>query len=238
MTSRKGKLYLIPAPLGEHAEHTIPRYVIDILHGLDHFIVERARTARHFIKSTQPVKAFDGLTFFELNKHTDQSGVGRFLEPALAGHDIGLLSEAGCPGVADPGAQVVRLAHARGIEVVPLVGPSSILLALMASGMNGQSFAFHGYLSPRRAELARDLRRLEQLALRQRQTQIVIETPYRNMAFLETALETLSPQTLFGVAADLTLPTQYIRSQTVKEWSASPRPDLHKRPAIFLLGTG
>ena len=143
---QKGKLYLIPTPLGENAVHTIPSYVIEILHRLDFFIAERAKTARHFIKTTQPKKAFADLHFSELNKRTLPEEISTFLSPAENGNDIGLLSEAGCPGVADPGAEIVKMAHEKGIEVVPLVGPSSILLALMASGMNGQSFSFHGYL--------------------------------------------------------------------------------------------
>lgn len=232
---RIGKLYLIPAPLGEEAVHTLPAYVVDILHQLHYFIAERAKTARHFIKRTDPVKAFDELTFFELNKRTRPEELPGFLAPALAGHDVGLLSEAGCPGVADPGARIVAMAHREGIAVVPLVGPSSILLALMASGMNGQNFCFHGYLSPKRPHLAKDLRRLEQLSIRYRQTQILIETPYRNQQLIETALQVLSPATRFGIAADLTLPTEYIRTRSVQEWREAPPADLHKRPAIFLL---
>lgn len=234
----KGKLFLIPSPLGEQAESTLPAYVIDILHRLDYFIAERAKTARHFIKATSPVKPFDALTFFELNKHTPPEAIPSFLDPAEQGFDIGLLSEAGCPGVADPGAVVVQIAHQRGIEVVPLVGPSSILLALMASGLNGQSFCFHGYLSPQKHNLARDLKRLEQLSARNQQTQIFIETPYRNDQVLEQALATLAPSTRFCVAAELTLPGQYIATYSITEWQKRPRPELHKRPCVFLLLTG
>ena len=233
--NKKGKLYLIPTPLGEAATHTIPKYVQDILHKLDYFIAERAKTARHFIKTTQPIKPFNELTFYELNKRTLPEELATFLKDAENGHDIGLLSEAGCPAVADPGAVIVRMAHEKGIEVVPLVGPSSILLALMASGMNGQSFSFHGYLSPKKPELARDLRRLEQMAQRYKQTQIFIETPYRNKGLIEEALKTLSPKTQFCVAADISLETEFIFSKKVKDWSKAELPDLHKRPAIFLL---
>ena len=158
--SKKGKLYLVPVPLGENAGHTIPPYVVDVLHRLDYFIAERAKTARAYIKTTGPKKAFSELHFFEINKRTDQAEIPSFLDPALEGHDIGLLSEAGCPGVADPGAQIVALAHQRDIEVVPMVGPSSILLALMGSGLNGQNFVFHGYLSPKKPELVKDLKDL------------------------------------------------------------------------------
>ena len=234
----KGKLLLIPSPLGEEAEGTLPGYVIDILHRLDFFIAERAKTARHFIKATDPVKPFEALTFFELNKHTPPEAIPSFLEPAERGFDIGLLSEAGCPGVADPGARVVQTAHQRGLQVVPLVGPSSILLALMASGMNGQSFCFHGYLAPQKNQLSKDLKKLEQWSARNRQTQIFIETPYRNDQVLEQALNSLSPTTRFCVAADLTLPTEFIATYSIGEWRKMKRPKLHKRPSVFLLLAG
>ncbi len=232
---KKGKLYLIPTPLGENAVQTIPLYVIDILHSLDFFIAEKAKTARHFIKSTQPKKSFDQLTFYELNKRTEDGEWQTFLNDAEKGKDIGLLSEAGCPGVADPGAQIVELAHQKNIEVIPLVGPSSILLALMASGMNGQSFCFHGYLSPKKPELARDLKRLEQLSSKNRQAQIFIETPYRNTSLIEEALKTLNPNTNFCIAVDLTLESQFIKNLKVKDWRKTKIPDFHKKPAIFLL---
>ncbi|MCB0545972.1 MAG: SAM-dependent methyltransferase [Phaeodactylibacter sp.] len=232
----KGKLYLIPAPLGENAAHTLPRYVIDILHGLDIFIAERAKTARRFIKETGPVKPFSELTFYEITKHTPPEERARFLEEAEKGKDVGLLSEAGCPGVADPGAFVVQTAHQRGIEVVPLVGPSSILLGLMASGLNGQNFCFHGYLPPRRPELDKELKFLEQRVFKHGQTQIFIETPYRNMAMIETVINVLSPDVLFCIAADLTLPTEYVRTLAVREWRKEKVPGLHKHPAVFLLG--
>jgi len=233
---KKGKLYLIPTPLGENAVHTIPNYVIKRLHKIDVFIAERAKTARAFIKTTKPVKPFSELEFFELNKRTQDSEIPSFLKACAEGKDIGLLSEAGCPGVADPGAVVVKLAHEQGIEVVPLVGPSSILLALMASGMNGQSFAFLGYLPVKKGELDKALKRLEQNAQRFKQTQIFIETPYRNGNLVETALKYLSPQTQFCVAADISLETEYIKSQSISKWRKDTIPDLHKRPAIFLIG--
>lgn len=232
----KGRLYLIPAPLGENATHTLPRYVIDILHRLDVFIAERAKTARRFIKETKPAKPFSELTFYEIGKHTPPEERARFLEDAEQGKDIGLLSEAGCPGVADPGAFVVQTAHQRGIAVVPLVGPSSILLGLMASGLNGQDFCFHGYLPPRRPELDKELKFLEQRVFKHGQTQIFIETPYRNMALIETAINVLSPDMLFCIAADLTLPTEYIRTLAVRDWRKEKIPGLHKHPAVFLLG--
>lgn len=231
----KGKLYLIPTPLGEAATHTIPAYVVEIIQKLDIFIVERAKTARHFIKALCPTKSLPELTLYELNEHTPAQDITTFLNAAEQGKDIGLMSEAGCPGVADPGAAVVQLAHQKGIEVVPLVGPSSILLALMASGMNGQSFCFHGYLSAKKPELEKDLKRLEQLSAKFNQTQLFIETPYRNGNVVETALKALAPQTQFCIAVDLTLETQWIKTQNMLQWRKAEIPDLHKRPAIFLM---
>ncbi len=207
---------------------------MEILHQLDYFIAERAKTARHFIKATGPVKPFAELHFEELNKRTPPEEWHTFLAPAKQGHNIGLLSEAGCPGVADPGAQIVELAHREGIEVVPLVGPSSILLALMASGLNGQSFAFNGYLPAKKPELIRRLKKLEQQSARWRQTQILIETPYRNNGFVTEALQQLQDRTQFCIAADLTLSTEFIKTQSVQQWKQQKLPDLHKRPAIFL----
>ena len=234
----KGKLYLIPAPLGIGAEHALPQYAIDILHRLDYFIAERARTARRFIKRTGPVKPIDALTFFELNKRTPPATVNTFLDPVEAGHDLGLLSEAGAPAVADPGARIVEIAHRRAIEVVPLVGPSSLLLALMASGMSGQQFCFHGYLPPQKDRLGKTLKKLERNSERFQQTQLFIETPYRNNGLVETAIATLAPETRFCIAADLTLPAQYIRTLPVREWKKTEVPELHKRPAVFLLYAG
>jgi len=231
----KGKLYLIPCPLGPDAVQTIPAYVIEILHQLEYFIAERAKTARHFIKDTQPVKAFSELHFSELNKRTPPEDIQTFLAPAHQGHDIGLLSEAGCPGVADPGSEIVRIAHSENIEVIPLVGPSSVLLALMASGMDGQSFAFQGYLSPKPLDLAKDLKKLEQLSIKHQQTQIFIETPYRNNKLIEQAIKTLSVNTRFCIAANLTTANQYVKTRSIKGWKREKAPDLHKIPAIFLI---
>ncbi len=232
----KGKLYLLPCPLGDDALQTIPPYVVEIIHRLDYFICEKAKTARHFIKATGLPRPLQELTYYELNKRTEQSEWRTFLDAAEKGHDIGLLSEAGCPGVADPGAVIVAAAHERDIEVVPLVGPSSILLAVMASGMSGQNFAFVGYLGAKKPDLAKDLKRLEQNARKMQQTQLFIETPYRNTALIETALQTLSPNTKFGIAADLTLPTEWVKVKRVGDWKKTKMPDLHKRPAIFLIG--
>ncbi len=230
-----GTLFLLPTPLGDEGVHAIPAYVIEKLHGLNYLVAERARTARRFIKRTSPPKPIGSFNIQELNEHTTQPEIAPLLQPLMEGNDVGLLSEAGCPGVADPGASLVELAHAKGVQVVPLVGPSSILLALMASGLNGQQFCFNGYLSAKPAQLTKDLRRLEQLSGSRQQTQIFIETPYRNNKLVEKALSILSLGTLFCIAVDLTLPTQSISTKTVAEWASAPRPDLHKRPAVFLI---
>lgn len=232
-------LYLIPVPIAENALHTVPPYAQEIARGLTVFIVERAKTARHFIKSLHPPRPIQEMIFEELpERHGAVSDAETvFLEAIRAGKDVGLLSEAGCPGVADPGAAIVALAHREGVRVVPLVGPSSLLLALMASGMNGQRFAFHGYLSPKRPELARDLRRLEQLARQHDQTQLFIETPYRSQMVLEVALDALQPDTAFGVAQDLTGAGELVRTLPVREWKKLGKAVvLGKAPAVFLVG--
>ncbi len=233
---QKGKLYLLPTPLHETAIATIPDYVIQQIHQLDVFIAERARTARHFIKATKTPKPIQTLTILELTKHTPQQEWQHFLQAAEEGRDVGLMSEAGCPGVADPGAQIVQLAHAKAIEVIPMVGPSSILLALMASGMNGQHFCFHGYLSVKKPQLIQDLKRLEQLALRHQQTQIFIETPYRNNGLLEMVLEHLLPETYFCIACNLTAPDSLVMSKKIREWKKTILPNLDKLPTVFLIG--
>lgn len=229
-------LYLIPTPIAENALHTIPPYTQDIARGLEIFIVERAKTARHFIKSLNPPRPIQEMIFTELpeNQNFDEAK-STFLEAIKAGKDVGLLSEAGCPGVADPGAAIVALAHEKGVKVVPLIGPSSLLLALMASGMNGQRFAFHGYLSPKRPELARDLRRLESLARQHDQTQIFIETPYRSQMVLEVALENLAADTLFGVAQDLTGAGEFVKTLPVRDWKRLEKAALEKLPGVFLV---
>lgn len=232
----KGKIYLIPTPLGEEALQTIPPYVIEIIHSLDTFVVERAKTARHFIKATLPPYPLSSVTVFEIEDNTQVIDFQEIAKILTSGKSIGVMSEAGCPGVADPGAIVVEWAHRQGIEVMPLVGPSSILLALMGSGFNGQSFQFHGYLSAKRGEIGKDLKRLEDIARRTKQTQIFIETPYRNKALIETALANLQPNTKMCIAADLTTLPQYLVTKTIAEWKKTQIPDLHKRPAIFLIG--
>jgi len=231
-----GKLYLLPVPLGEDAWHTVPEYVKEIIRGLDVFVVEKAKTARRFLKAIAFPTPFDDCLFFELNKRTEAREIPSFLEATQLGRSVGLLSEAGVPAVADPGSRLVLAAHQKGIEVMPLVGPSSILLALMAAGMNGQSFTFKGYLSAKRPELAQELKQLEVQANRRGETQIFIETPYRNQAVVETALNVLDTNTLFSIAVDITLPTQWIQTHTIATWRKLTLPDLHKRPAVFVLG--
>lgn len=239
MNSTKGKLYLLPVPLGEKdAAQTIPEYVKERMSLLRFFIAERARTGRRFTKQLLPQADISMLDFKEWNKRTVEEGIQHLLEPALSGNDIGLMTEAGCPGIADPGAPVVEVAHQMGIAIVPMVGPSSILLALMASGMNGQSFAFHGYLPVKQPERIKRLKQLEQQSAKSNQTQIFIETPYRNKALLEDMVKQLSPSTRCCVAVDLSLPSELIISQPVHIWRKAQTPDIHKRLAIFLLYSG
>lgn len=229
---------MIPCPIEETAIHTIPDYVVKIIHSLDLFLVEKAKTARHFIKRTNPSFAINTLEILELNKHEETSETADFIKKIESGRNGGLISEAGCPGVADPGAMAVLKAHQAGIEVIPLVGPSSILLALMGSGMNGQQFTFHGYLSPKAPELAKDLKRLEIQSGKFNQTQIFIEAPYRNRNVIEQALKGLNDNTLLCVAVDITAPSEFIQTKTIKDWKKSKIPDLHKRPALFLIYKG
>ena len=233
--NQQGKLYLIPSSMGEGAAIGLPQYAIEVVHTLDTFIAERAKSARRFLKDIKTPVPFNDMTFYELNKYTDENERETFLDDIFEGKNIGLLSEAGCPGVADPGAEIVALAHRKGVEVVPFVGPSSILLALMASGMNGQQFAFAGYLPSKPDARIKALKREENQSIANNQTRIFIETPYRNNALIQDALKYLSPYTRFCIAADLTLPTQFISTKTIREWQQNPPPDLHKRPAIFFI---
>lgn len=227
-------LYLIPTPIAADALHTLPATTLAVARRLEVFIVEKAKTARHFLKAIGIERPLPEVQVVEIDNLVEAEAA--LLTAIAVGKGVGVLSEAGCPGVADPGAVVVALAHQKGIRVVPLVGPSSLLLALMASGMNGQSFAFHGYLSPKRPELARDLRRLEQTAQRLKQTQFFIETPYRSEMVVEVAIEALQPNTLFGVAQDLTGPTELTCTLPAKLWKNRSRPYLGKAPTVFLVG--
>jgi 16S rRNA (cytidine1402-2'-O)-methyltransferase len=231
----KGKLYLIPTTLGEmNPDDVLPQTVKRAIDFIDYYIVENEKTARKFIKSIHPEKKQPTLTISLLNKRTLESEYKQMLSPCIRGVNIGLMSEAGCPGVADPGAAIVKLAHDNGIQVVPLVGPSSILLAMMGSGMNGQSFAFNGYLPIDKGEKKAALKNFEKLSQDKNQSQIFIETPYRNTKLVEDFLQILQPNTLLCIAADITLPTEFIKTAKISDWKKI-KVDLHNRPAIFIL---
>ena len=228
-------LYLLPVTLGDTpVENVLPKYNAGIVAGIRHFIVEDVRSARRFLRKVDPQFDIDGSQFFELNKHTAPEVVAGYLKPLMAGKPMGVISEAGCPAVADPGADVVAVAQRKGLKVVPLVGPSSIILSVMASGFNGQSFAFNGYLPIKPDERAKKLRQLEQRIYNEDQTQLFIETPYRNGKMMEDILANCRPQTKLCIAANLTCPDEYVRTMTVKEWKGK-LPDLSKIPCIFLL---
>ncbi len=228
-------LYLLPVTLGDTpTENVLPVYNREVADGIRHFIVEDVRSARRFLKKQNRDADIDSLTFYTLDKHTRPEEVSDYLKPLEAGEPMGVISEAGCPAVADPGADVVAIAQRKGLKVVPLVGPSSIVLSVMASGFNGQSFAFNGYLPIEPGERAKRLRQLEQRAYAEGQTQIFIETPYRNNRLVEDILRTCRPQTRLCIAADITCPGEYIRTRTLKQWQGHV-PDLGKRPCIFLI---
>lgn len=230
-----GKLYLIPTTLGEVApDDVLPQTVKRAIDFINDYVVENEKTARKFIKSINPEKVQANLRINVLNKHTEISEHTAMIQPCLEGRNVGLMSEAGCPGVADPGAVIVKLAHERGIQVVPLVGPSSILLALMGSGMNGQSFAFNGYLPIDKGEKKSMLKNLERLSFEKNQAQIFIETPYRNNKLLEDILQSLQNSTRLCIATDITLPTEFIKTLSINDWKKT-KVDLHNRPTIFII---
>lgn len=235
MTDTLGRLYLIPTRLGDNAPlEVLPISIKKIIETVDDYIVENEKTARRFIKKISSSKSQQSLNIHILNKYTEESELPSYLNACLKGKPIGLLSEAGCPGIADPGADIVKIAHEKDIPVVPLVGPSSILLALMSSGMNGQSFTFNGYLPIDKVERKASLKKLERISYEHSQTQIFIETPYRNNKMLEDICASLHPNTRVCVACDITLPTEYIKTKIVKDWKHT-NVDLHKRPAIFII---
>lgn len=235
INQKKGKLYLIPTTLGDSPPlEVLPISIKRAIESINHYVVENEKTARHFIKKISPRKSQPSLQLFALNKFTEAKEIPNFLNPCLEGFDMGILSEAGCPGVADPGAAVVKIAHEKHIQVVPLVGPSSILLALMASGLNGQNFAFNGYLPIDNQERKKELKRLEKRSREEQQSQIFIETPYRNNKLLEELLKTLAGSTKVCVACDITLSTEYVVTRTAELWK-SEKIDLHKRPTIFIV---
>jgi 16S rRNA (cytidine1402-2'-O)-methyltransferase len=231
----KGKLILIPSELGDTAFSAVfPELNRELIRDLRHFIVEDERTARRFIKKCVPAADISALQFFLLNEHTPIEDIYNYLDAALQGNHIGLLSEAGMPCIADPGAGVVRMAHEKGIEVLPLIGPSSVFLALAASGFNGQSFCFHGYLPVDKSQRNKRIKELEQNARQKGQTQIFIETPYRNIAMFEALLQNCRPDTSLCIACNITTSAEYIRTFSIAQWK-NQHPDLHKKPAIFLL---
>ena len=236
MTLEKA-LYLIPVTLGEtEIRNVLPDYNHDVIVEIKHFIVENIRSARRFLKKVEKSIDIDQLTFYELNRHTDRKIIGEYLKPLEQGQAVGIISEAGCPAIADPGADVVALAQSRGFKVVPLVGPSSIIMALMGSGFNGQSFAFNGYLPVDVAGRVKALKKLENKVYNEDQSQIFIETPYRNSKMLETMLSALRPNTKICVAAGITTDQEFIVTKTVEKWKKSKMPDFEKVPCVFLIG--
>ncbi|WP_242205072.1 SAM-dependent methyltransferase [Aestuariivivens insulae] len=235
MATAHGTLYLIPTTLGDNAPlEVLPISVKKIIEQTDVFIVENEKTARRFIKKISSGKSQSDLQMFHLNKFTNPIELPEFLAPCLKGINVGLLSEAGCPGVADPGADIIKLAHEKGIKVVPLVGPSSILMAIMSSGLNGQNFAFNGYLPIDKDERRKEIKRLERLSFDYNQSQLFIETPYRNNKMLEDLSNILSGTTQVCVACDITLPTEYIKTMSAIDWKKN-MVDLHKRPTVFII---
>lgn len=231
----KGTLYLIPTTLGDNDPmEVLPITVKNVIEQIDIFIVENEKTARHFIKRISPNKSQALLKIHLLNKYTEATELPAFLEPCSKGINVGLLSEAGCPGIADPGADVVHLAHKLNIRVIPLVGPSSLLMAMMASGLNGQSFSFNGYLPIEKDERKKEIKRLERLSFDYNQSQIFIETPYRNNKMLQDLCDFLDKNTYVCVACDITLQSEFIKTLLASEWRKT-KVDLHKRPTIFII---
>ena len=231
-----GTLYLLPSPLAEEtAAAVLPAQALECCKVLRHYLCENARTSRRFLSSLRLGLTIEELNIAELNKDTPDAEVSKLLQPLRQGQDMGILSEAGCPGVADPGARAVAQAHKEGIKVVPVVGPSSILLALMASGMGGQNFAFRGYLPVKNPERSHAIRSLEK-GVKTGQTQLFMETPYRNTPLLKELIENCQPDTMLCMASNLTAPEEYIRTQTIGAWKKQ-LPDLHKQPTIFVLGS-
>lgn len=235
MNTQKGKLYLIPTTLGDNEPLLVlPLSVKKVIEELDYFIVENQKTARKFIKKITPKKSQPSLTLKSIDKYADALEVSTYLDVCENGISVGLLSEAGVPAIADPGAEVVKLAHQKNIQVVPLVGPSSIILAMMSSGMNGQSFTFNGYLPIDVSERKRAIKQLEKLSYEKNQSQIFIETPYRNDKMFTDIIGSLSPKTDLCIAVDITLESEFIKTYSIEKWKNNI-PDLKKRPAIFII---
>jgi len=231
-----GTLYMIPCPIVDHKNDSIPAETVTHAHRLTHFVVERARTARRWLSSTQHPIAIDQLSILELDKNDSNQDLSPFLSCLKIGVSVGVISEAGCPGIADPGHRAVQYAYRNGVPVKPLVGPNSILMALMASGFNGQSFAFQGYLPAKKPDLPRKLKQLENQMLSSGQTQLFMEAPYRNTFMLEQICQSLSPNTLLSVACDINGEEETILTQSVKLWQKVDHKKYHKRPTIFSIG--
>jgi len=235
MSNKNGILYLIPTRLGDNPPlEVLPLSIMKVVDNTQYFIAENEKIARRFIKRIAPKKSQSKLTIFTLNKYTDDKDLPTFLNPCFNGKSLGLLSDAGCPAIADPGAKIVKLAHEQKIQVVPLVGPSSILLALMASGMNGQNFAFNGYLPIDKAERKSEIKRLERLSYERNQSQVFMETPYRNNKLIEDLCTYLNQNTRLCVASDITLSTEYIITKPIQQWKQE-KVDIHKKPTIFII---
>lgn len=246
---RKGLLYLIPSPIGDVAPaEVIPQSVLELLPRINHFVVEELRTVRRYLSNAGLKGKIDSLNFYLLNEHTPKEQVEKYLQILLSGEDVGLISEAGLPAVADPGAYLVELAQRADIEVVPLAGPSSLMMALMASGLNGQCFAFNGYLPVKEPDRSKEIKELERLSAKRGQSQIFIETPYRNERLLADFLQHCAPSTRLTVAADISMPTQFIKTKSIEEWrrvvakGAAGAADtakggfvIGKRPCVFIL---
>nr|AOE12534.1 tetrapyrrole methylase family protein [uncultured bacterium]CCF99348.1 tetrapyrrole methylase family protein [uncultured Cytophagia bacterium] len=232
---KKGQIYMIPTTLGDSTiDSVIPKNVQQIIIETKYFIVENIKTTRRFLKKVEREIDIDELQFFVLNKHTSAIDIESFLNPALEGNNMGVISEAGCPGIADPGSDIVRLAHSKNIKVVPLIGPSSILLALIASGMNGQSFCFNGYLPKEKNLRIKEIKELERRAING-VTQIFMETPFRNNHLMEDLLKQCDPNTTLCLAADISLENEFIQSKKIIDWKKTA-PSLNKRPCMFLIG--
>jgi 16S rRNA (cytidine1402-2'-O)-methyltransferase len=229
-------LYLIPVTLGETSvEQVLPAYNHEVIMGIRHFIVENIRSARRFLRQTDRTFPIDDTTFFEMGKHSDERAFSQYLQPLREGKPVGVISEAGCPAVADPGADIVGIAQREGLRVIPLVGPNSMIMAVMSSGLGGQSFAFNGYLPVDTTDRAKKLKMLETRAWTEGQTQLFIETPYRNEKMFQALLAALRPQTRLCIAAGITTQDEYIRTLRISEWKNTKLPDLSKIPAIFLI---
>ncbi len=235
MNKQTTKLFLIPTQLSDEAIHVIPAYVKEIVFTLDDFVVENEKSARHFLKKIGYPKLLNDAKLYLLNEHSQSNEIGQLLKPLLDGKNIGLLSDAGCPAVADPGAELVKAAHLNNFRVVPLVGPSSVILSLMASGMNGQSFSFAGYIPRDRAARVKALKEMEKISNTKNQTQIFIEAPYRNQHLLEDILQTCDPDTMLCVACEITGSNEFIKTKSVRDWRKKV-PDINKKPTIFLIG--